>query len=183
MSLRDGSAVGVCSLTDSRSAKTRLRRRGCASKLAAEAIGMLRFDNLGLADSDDDWGDGSFTTKVAMVCRRSRNCRCIEGLTLLRRQKSRHPGGMPCVVDDVILQGLPLSRHIGVESGLIGRASDVSHDFFQTVSVTDDVARDDRAGLVRITLSADGADTFAIAEPVSIHRHVLGSRRNRHAGP
>ncbi len=26
---------------------------------------MLRFDNLGLGDSQGDWGDGSFTTKVA----------------------------------------------------------------------------------------------------------------------
>jgi putative redox protein len=34
-------------------------------QLAAEGIGMLRFDNLGLGDSDGDWGHGSFTTKVA----------------------------------------------------------------------------------------------------------------------
>jgi alpha-beta hydrolase superfamily lysophospholipase len=33
--------------------------------LAAEGIGMLRFDNLGLGDSDGDWGDGSFTNKVS----------------------------------------------------------------------------------------------------------------------
>jgi alpha-beta hydrolase superfamily lysophospholipase len=33
-------------------------------QLAAEGIGMLRFDNLGLGDSEGDWGDGSFTTKV-----------------------------------------------------------------------------------------------------------------------
>lgn len=32
--------------------------------LAAEGIGMLRYDNLGLGDSDGDWGDGSFTVKV-----------------------------------------------------------------------------------------------------------------------
>ncbi|WP_432563662.1 alpha/beta hydrolase family protein [Kineococcus sp. SYSU DK003] len=32
--------------------------------LAAEGIGMLRFDNLGLGDSEGDWGDGSFTHKV-----------------------------------------------------------------------------------------------------------------------
>lgn len=33
-------------------------------QLAAEGIAMLRFDNLGLGDSEGDWGDGSFTTKV-----------------------------------------------------------------------------------------------------------------------
>lgn len=33
-------------------------------QLAAEGIGMLRFDNLGLGDSDGDWGEGSFTLKV-----------------------------------------------------------------------------------------------------------------------
>lgn len=33
-------------------------------QLAAEGIGMLRFDNLGLGDSDGDWGDGSFSHKV-----------------------------------------------------------------------------------------------------------------------
>jgi alpha-beta hydrolase superfamily lysophospholipase len=33
--------------------------------LAAEGIGMLRFDNLGLGDSDGEWGDGSFTNKVS----------------------------------------------------------------------------------------------------------------------
>ncbi len=33
-------------------------------QLAADGIGMLRFDALGLADSDGDWGDGSFTVKV-----------------------------------------------------------------------------------------------------------------------
>lgn len=33
-------------------------------QLAAEGIGMLRFDNLGLGDSGGDWGDGSFTVKV-----------------------------------------------------------------------------------------------------------------------
>lgn len=33
-------------------------------QLAAEGIGMLRFDNLGLGDSEGDWGDGSFTVKV-----------------------------------------------------------------------------------------------------------------------
>lgn len=35
-----------------------------ARGLAAEGIGMLRYDNLGLGDSDGDWGDGSFTVKV-----------------------------------------------------------------------------------------------------------------------
>lgn len=34
-------------------------------RLASEGIGMLRFDNLGLGDSEGDWGDGSFTTRVA----------------------------------------------------------------------------------------------------------------------
>ncbi|HEY9251284.1 MAG TPA: alpha/beta fold hydrolase, partial [Nocardioides sp.] len=34
-------------------------------QLAAEGVGMLRFDNLGLGDSEGDWGDGSFTHKVA----------------------------------------------------------------------------------------------------------------------
>lgn len=38
-------------------------------QLAAEGIGMLRFDNLGLGDSEGDWGDGSFTTKVADTVR------------------------------------------------------------------------------------------------------------------
>ena len=34
-------------------------------QLAAEGIGMLRFDNLGLGDSEGEWGDGSFSVKVA----------------------------------------------------------------------------------------------------------------------
>lgn len=34
-------------------------------QLASEGIGMLRFDNLGLGDSGGDWGDGSFSHKVA----------------------------------------------------------------------------------------------------------------------
>lgn len=38
-------------------------------QLAAEGIGMLRFDNLGLGDSEGDWGDGSFTNKVAETVR------------------------------------------------------------------------------------------------------------------
>jgi alpha-beta hydrolase superfamily lysophospholipase len=37
--------------------------------LAAEGIGMLRFDNLGLGDSDGEWGDGSFTNKVSETVR------------------------------------------------------------------------------------------------------------------
>lgn len=38
-------------------------------ELAREGIGMLRFDNLGLGDSDGDWGDGSFSHKVADTVR------------------------------------------------------------------------------------------------------------------
>ncbi|TDO43421.1 putative redox protein [Kribbella sp. VKM Ac-2527] len=34
-------------------------------QLASEGIGMLRFDNLGLGDSEGDWGHGSFSNKVA----------------------------------------------------------------------------------------------------------------------
>jgi len=34
-------------------------------QLASDGVGMLRYDNLGLADSDGDWGDGSYTQKVA----------------------------------------------------------------------------------------------------------------------
>ena len=34
-------------------------------QLSSEGIGMLRFDNLGLGDSEGDWGDGSFSHKVA----------------------------------------------------------------------------------------------------------------------
>ena len=34
-------------------------------ELAREGVGMLRFDNLGLGDSEGDWGDGSFSHKVA----------------------------------------------------------------------------------------------------------------------
>ena len=34
-------------------------------QLASEGIGMLRFDNLGLGGSEGDWGDGSFSHKVA----------------------------------------------------------------------------------------------------------------------
>jgi putative redox protein len=38
-------------------------------QLAAEGIGMLRFDNLGLGESSGNWGDGSFTVKVADTVR------------------------------------------------------------------------------------------------------------------
>lgn len=34
-------------------------------QLAAEGVGMLRFDNLGLGGSEGEWGDGSFSHKVA----------------------------------------------------------------------------------------------------------------------
>lgn len=33
-------------------------------QLASDGIGMLRYDALGLGDSEGDWGDGSFTHKV-----------------------------------------------------------------------------------------------------------------------
>ena len=35
-----------------------------SKQLAREGIGMLRYDNLGIGDSDGNWGDGSFTIKV-----------------------------------------------------------------------------------------------------------------------
>ncbi|CAN5379976.1 alpha/beta hydrolase [soil metagenome] len=38
-------------------------------QLAAEGIGMLRFDNLGLGGSEGDWGDGSFSHKVGDTVR------------------------------------------------------------------------------------------------------------------
>ncbi len=38
-------------------------------QLASEGIGMLRFDNLGLGGSEGDWGDGSFSHKVADTAR------------------------------------------------------------------------------------------------------------------
>lgn len=48
-------------------------------QLASEGIGMLRFDNLGLGDSEGDWGDGSFSHKVEDTIRavefmNGRNC-------------------------------------------------------------------------------------------------------------
>ncbi len=38
-------------------------------QLARDGIGMLRFDNLGLGESGGDWGDGSFSVKVADTAR------------------------------------------------------------------------------------------------------------------
>lgn len=38
-------------------------------QLAAEGIGMLRFDNIGLGDSEGNWADGSFSHKVADTVR------------------------------------------------------------------------------------------------------------------
>src|ERR1700752_1016364 len=38
-------------------------------QLASEGIGMLRFDNLGLGESEGEWGDGSFSNKVADTVR------------------------------------------------------------------------------------------------------------------
>lgn len=38
-------------------------------QLAADGIGMLRFDALGLGGSEGDWGDGSFTVKVDDIVR------------------------------------------------------------------------------------------------------------------
>jgi pimeloyl-ACP methyl ester carboxylesterase len=38
-------------------------------QLAEDGIGMLRFDALGLRDSEGDWGDGSFTVKVNDIIR------------------------------------------------------------------------------------------------------------------
>jgi len=43
-----------------------------SKQLAAEGVGVLRFDNLGLGDSEGDWGDGSFTVKVADVVQAAR---------------------------------------------------------------------------------------------------------------
>jgi putative redox protein len=49
-----GFTLGKASLAASRICK----------QLASEGIGMLRFDNLGLGESEGDWGDGSFSHKV-----------------------------------------------------------------------------------------------------------------------
>lgn len=43
-----------------------------ARGLAAEGIGMLRYDCLGLGDSGGEWGDGSFTVKVDDTVRAAR---------------------------------------------------------------------------------------------------------------
>src|ERR1700739_553389 len=40
-------------------------------QLAADGIGMLRFDALGLGGSGGDWGDGSFTVKVDDIVKAS----------------------------------------------------------------------------------------------------------------
>lgn len=40
--------------------------------LADDGIGMLRYDALGLGDSDGDWGDGSFTVKIDDIVRAAR---------------------------------------------------------------------------------------------------------------
>ena len=48
------------------------RRARICKQLASDGVGMLRYDNLGLADSDGDWGDGSFTQKVADIDRGDR---------------------------------------------------------------------------------------------------------------
>lgn len=52
-----------CSPTASPSAGLPAASRIC-KQLAAEGIGMLRFDNLGLGGSEGDWGDRSFSHKV-----------------------------------------------------------------------------------------------------------------------
>ena len=41
-------------------------------QLASEGVGVLRFDNLGLGDSEGDWGDGSFSHKVADTAQAAR---------------------------------------------------------------------------------------------------------------
>ena len=41
-------------------------------QLASQGIGMLRFDNLGLGDSEGDWGTGSFSRKVADTAQAAR---------------------------------------------------------------------------------------------------------------
>lgn len=41
-------------------------------QLAREGVGMLRFDNVGLGDSEGDWGDGSFSHKVADTAQAAR---------------------------------------------------------------------------------------------------------------
>ena len=41
-------------------------------QLASEGIGMLRFDSLGLGDSEGDWGDGSVSHKLADTAQAAR---------------------------------------------------------------------------------------------------------------
>src|SRR3954467_6517084 len=41
-------------------------------QLAREGIGMLRFDNIGLGESEGDWGDGSFSHKLADTAQAAR---------------------------------------------------------------------------------------------------------------
>lgn len=41
-----------------------------ARSLANDAIGMLRYDNLDLGDSDGNWGDGSFSRRPGPAGRR-----------------------------------------------------------------------------------------------------------------
>jgi putative redox protein len=41
-------------------------------QLAREGIGMLRFDNVGLGESEGDWGDGSFSRKLADTAQAAR---------------------------------------------------------------------------------------------------------------
>jgi alpha-beta hydrolase superfamily lysophospholipase len=49
--------------------KNSLAASRICKQLASEGVGMLRFDNLGLGDSEGDWGDGSFSHKVADTVR------------------------------------------------------------------------------------------------------------------
>ncbi|QWZ07751.1 alpha/beta hydrolase [Nocardioides panacis] len=53
-----------CSRTASTLGKDCPAASRICKQLAAEGIGMLRFDNLGLGDSEGEWGDGSFSHKV-----------------------------------------------------------------------------------------------------------------------
>lgn len=55
---------GVCSHGFTLGKDSPAASRLC-KQLASEGIGMLRFDNLGLGESEGDWGDGSFSHKVA----------------------------------------------------------------------------------------------------------------------
>ena len=64
-----GARDGASSPTASRSARTAPAASRICKQLASEGIGMLRFDNLGLGDSEGDWSDGSFSHKVADTVR------------------------------------------------------------------------------------------------------------------